>query len=114
MDFGSILYEIDGIDKELARLRKKTSELNKRKKDLMTQAIEDMKESGETSVVHKGKTYTLEERPKHGRKTDKKKREDTLSILADEGFNGEEAEEMYNKLTGAMKGPETVIYKLAK
>ena len=114
MDTGSILYEIDGIDKELARLRKKVTELNKRKKDLMTQAIDNMHDSGETTITHRGKTYALEEHQRHGRKTDRKKREDVLTVLADEGFHGDEAEEMYNKFTGAMRGPETLSYKLKK
>ncbi len=114
MDTGSILYEVDGIDKELARLRGKVRELNKRKKDLMDQAIDNMKDSGDTSIIHRGKTYVLEERPRHGRKTDKKKRDDALVILADEGFHGEEADEMYSKLTGALRGPETVTYALRK
>ena len=114
MDTGSLLYEVDGIDKELARLRAKVRELNKRKKDLMVQAVENMKKSGETSIVHRDKTYFLEERQRHGRKTDKKKREDALVILADEGFHGDEANEMYEKLTGALRGPETKIYRLRK
>ena len=114
MDIGSILYEVDGIDKELARLRKQVTELGKRKKDLMSQAINILHESGETSITHQGKKYVLEERQRHSRKTDKKKREDALSVLADEGFHGEEAEEMYGKLAGALQGPETVIYTLKK
>ncbi len=112
MDTGSILYEIDGIDKELARLRKRMNELNKRKKDLMTQAVEYMKDTGETQITHRGKTYILEERARHIRKNDKKKRDDTLTILNDEGFHGDEADEMYTKITGALRGPEMIIYKL--
>jgi len=114
MDTGSILYEIDGIDKELVRLRKKVRELNDRKKSLMTQAITNMQDSGETSIVHRGKTYKLEERQRHTRKTDRKKKEDALLVLADEGFHGVEAEEMFDKLTGALRGPETINYTLKK
>lgn len=114
MDIGAIFYEIDSIDKELVRLRKKTSELNKRKKALVTNIIESLQDSGENTVTHKGKTYTLEERQRFGRKPDKKKREDALSILADGGFHGEDADEIYNKLTEALKGPEIVSYTLKK
>ncbi len=106
MDTGSILYEVEGIDKELARLRKEVRELNNRKKDLLTQAVNNMKDSGDTQISHRGKTYILEERSRHARKNDKKKREDALTILNDE------AVEMYVKLTDALRGPETFIYRL--
>ena len=112
MDTGSILYEVEGIDKELARLRKEVRELNNRKKDLLTQAVNNMKDSGDTQISHRGKTYILEERSRHARKNDKKKREDTLTILNDEGFHGNEADEVYVKLTDALRGPETFIYTL--
>nr|QBK87237.1 MAG: uncharacterized protein LCMAC201_01390 [Marseillevirus LCMAC201] len=112
MDTGSILYEIEGIDKELARLRKKVRELNKRKKDLLEQAVNNMHESGETQIAHGGKTYILGERSQHVRKNDKKKRQDTLTILNDEGFHGDQADEMYDKITGALRGPETITYTL--
>ncbi len=114
MDAGSILYEVDGIDKELSRLRKKMNELTKRKKELMVQAIDYMQESGETTIEHRGKTYVLEERSRHVRKNDKKKREDTMLILQEEGFDGVEAEEIYTKITDALRGPETRVYALKK
>ncbi len=114
MDTVSILYEIESIDKELSRLRKKVRELNQRRKELLDQAVENMREAGEESITHRGKTYVLEERQRRGRKTDQKKKQDALLVLQDEGFHGEEAEEMYNKITGAMRGPETIVYTLKK
>ena len=114
MDTGSLLYEIDNIDVEVSRLRKEMKKLNDRKKELMTQAIENMKNNGEETITHRGKTYVLQERLKHTRKPDKKKKEDAMLILQDEGFHGTEAEEMYNKITDALKGPEKTTYTLAK
>lgn len=114
MDTASILYEIDGIEKELARLRKRVKSLNTRKKQLMDQVITNMKDSGETEVTIRGKKYYLEERARHGRKTDKKRKEDALHVLQEEGFQGHEAEEMYDKLTDALRGPEQTIYTLRK
>lgn len=114
MDTGSLLYEIENIEKELVRLRTSVKELNSRKKDLERQIIEIMQDTDEQSITHNGKTYTLEETQHRGRKADKKKREDALAILAAEGYHGEEAEEMYNKLTSALRGPENITFKLKK
>ena len=112
MNTGALLYEIQNIDKELVRLRKRTRELNQRKKNLLNQAVDIMIESGETSFTYQGKTYKLEEHKRHTRKNEKKKHADTLDILNTEGFHGEEAEEMYEKLSSAYRGPEVVSYKL--
>lgn len=114
MDVGSMLYEIDEIDKELVRLRKVMRELGDRKKQLTTKTIDTLKEKGETEYTHNGKKYMLEERVTHVRKTDKKKRQDAISILQEEGYETHEAEEMYEKITGALKGPETNIVTLKK
>ena len=112
MNNGSLLYEIDSIDKELARLRKKIRDLGKRKKELTANVIENLKESGEVSVTHNGKTYVLEERGRHCRKSDKKKKHDAILVLQEEGFHGAEAEEIYDKITEALKGPEQTTFVL--
>jgi hypothetical protein len=112
MNIGDCLYEIQSIDKELVRLRKKTRELGSRKKNLLNQIVEGMKETGDTEIIHKGKTFTLEEQLRHTRKNDKKRKEDIMELLNGEGFQGTEAEEMYEKISGAMRGPETKVYKL--
>lgn len=114
MNIGSVLYEIQELDKELKRLRKKTTELNKRKKDLMNKAIESARKTGDTSVTFKGQTYTIEERSRHTRKSNKQKRKDTLNILQENGIEGYEAENMYKAIQGAFRGPEKVIYTLKK
>ena len=85
---------------------------SKIEKNLLNQAVDNMRGSGETTLVHQGKTYKLEEHTHHVRKNDRKKREDTVSILNDEGFHGEEAEDMYEKILGAYRGPESVSYQL--
>ena len=114
MDVGSMLYEIDEIDKELTRLRKVTRDLSTRRKDLMNKTIEKLRERGDTEYTHNGKKYILEERVKHIRKPDKKKRQDAISILQDEGFENHEAEEMYEKITVALRGPETNVVTLKR
>lgn len=114
MDSESLLYEIDNIDIEISRLRKNLKTLNERKKELTTQVIDNIQNSGQDTIIHGGKKYVLQKRQKHTRKPDKKKKEDTMLILQDEGFNGIEAEEMYNKITNALKGPEKTHLTLSK
>ncbi len=114
MNTGGFLYEVQNIDKELVRLRKRIRELNQRKKHLLNQIIDTMKEYGETNFIYQGKTYKLEEHKHRIRKNEKQKHQDTLDILNAEGFHKEEAEEMYEKLLDAYRGPESVSYKLRK
>lgn len=114
MDIGGILYELDGIEKEIVRLRKKLSGLNSRKKELTTKVIDIMKENGDETTKYNGKTYTLEQKPRHTRKPIKQKMTDVISILEEQGIERHEAEDIYHHITDAMKGPEKVVYTLKK
>lgn len=112
MDIGSLLYEIDGITKELVRIRKTTKDLNTRKKNLTNQIISIMKDNGDDTLVHNGKTFELREIQRYGRKSDKKRHEDAIVVLQDEGINGDQAEDIYRKLSGVLKGPEITTFTL--
>lgn len=107
-----MLYEINNIDKELTRLRKKTRDLNDRKKILSQQAITAMRENDELQIKSGGKTYRVEEKAQYSRKGEKKKKEDAIAILIEEGYSKEDAEEMYIKLSGALKGVTKTTYVL--
>jgi hypothetical protein len=114
MDTQACLYEIDGIDTELVRLRKKVKVLNLRKKNLQAIVINNLKESGEEQYVHKGKKYIVEEQTRYSRKNDKKRREAALSVLGEEGIHGAEADDLYSKISSSFIGSEKVCYKLKK
>jgi hypothetical protein len=107
------MYEVKGIEKEVKNLQKKVRELNKRKKNLLSKIIDQLQETGDETITYDGKTYTLTEQQRHTRKGDSKKREDAMGILQEQGLYGEEAEVVYSKLSGAMRGKEILTYKLA-
>ena len=54
MDTNSILYEVENIDIEINRLKVKMAELNTRKKKLMNQAINNIKDS-DTDFFYNGR-----------------------------------------------------------
>ena len=114
MDTDSILCEITTIDKELSRLHKDMRVLSTRKKNLISQAVENMQSMGQTRHDHAGKTYILEEKTLHTRKPTKKKHDDAILVLHEEGFDGTQAEEMYDKITNAMRGPTKLSYILKR
>lgn len=114
MDISSILYEIDSLDKELVRLRKTVSELNKRKKILTDQAIQILNDSDEKVYTFNGKKYAISEKIKTLRKTKKTVKKDLFALFEEEGITGHDAEEMYNKITNTLKGTETISYSLKK
>jgi uncharacterized protein YlzI (FlbEa/FlbD family) len=112
MDNPGLLYEINNIDIELTRLRKKVFELNKRKQLLTSKIISNMKDSGETEIFHNGKKFVLEEAIRHSRKSDKNKKQDVLFVLQEQGVERPDAEELYSKLNKVLKGTEKVVTKL--
>lgn len=112
MDSGSMLYEVDNIDKELKRMRKKMKDLNTRKKELVNQIIEYMRENDKKEETYNGRKFILKEKPKSSRKAKQETKADIIAILNEEGFHGNEAEEMYNKIVSANKGPEEIVYEL--
>jgi SOS response regulatory protein OraA/RecX len=110
MDINSRLYEISSIDKELARLRKQVQDLNKKKKNITQNIIDSLLETGEKEVIYKNEKYVLEEKQHRSRKNDKKKHSDTIAILNEAGYYGDDAENIYNKLNTAFQGNEKKVY----
>jgi len=106
MNTDALLYEVQGLEKELIRLKKSVKTCNERKKKLMNKVIENMKANNEEKHVYNGKTYYVKELKIHSRKADKIKKKDALNVLVDEGVDGIGAEEIYYKLVDALKGPE--------
>jgi predicted esterase YcpF (UPF0227 family) len=108
----SILYEIDSINKELTRLKKRVSELNKRKKTLTDKIITNLQETGETSISYNGKTYKLTE--KHITKNIKplQAKPQAIQILQELGIEDYQASEVFEKLTQTIKGEEKIVFKL--
>ena len=107
-----LLFEITSINKELKRLRKEMGALNVRKKELTNKVIQNLKDNGETEIVYDKVKYTVEEKVTHNRKGNKEKRKATLAILNEEGYFGENADDIYNQITEAMQGSEKVVVKL--
>lgn len=114
MDIKSFVYEITSIDKELKRMRGKMRELEKKRGALFDKTIALMKERGETQITINGQQYTLEERVVHSRKADKKKKQDAMTLLQEQGIQRYDAEELYSKLDKALKGQEKVTLRLKK
>jgi len=112
MNVSTNFYEINSIDKELQRLRKQVQSLNKRRKQLVDKIIENLSQKGENEFTYKGEKYIIEEKHLRSRKGDKKRREETMSILNEVGYYGEEADEVYSKLSNAFQGPEKIIRAL--
>lgn len=115
MDIGGILYEIDEIEKELARLRKTSSELSKRRKTLSEKAIELLKESDSRVYIYNGKQYSVSEKIKTLRKNKKVIRKNLIELFQEEGITGIDAEEMYKKVFETIKGDsKTTVSLVAK
>ena len=114
MNTDALLYEVQGQEKELKRLKGRVKTCNERIKDLMSQVYENMRQAGEEDHVYNGQTYHIEEKTVKTRKGDTKKRQDVLTVLNDEGIEGPDAEEIYEKVLGAMHGPETVRHRVVK
>ena len=104
MDTSSILYEVENIDKEINRLKVKITGLNTRKKSLMNQAINNIKDS-DTDFFYNGKKISIKEKAVYTRKNEKRKKQDTLNILRDEGISNN-PDDLYNKITYALKGQQ--------
>lgn len=112
MDIYSTLYELTGINNELALVRKRLGALNKRKRELTANAIEQMNEQGETQMVVNGQKYIIEEKQKRERKKSSALYNDTLTILNEKGIDKSEAEEIYKELSMVLKGSEKTIFNL--
>lgn len=114
MDAGAALYEVEQIDKELVILRKRTKELTARKKHLVMCAINNMLATEQSQIRYGNKTFVLKEQTRFARKATTQKRKDALSVLCEEGIYGDEAEQLYSRLTKALKGEQRIEYTIHK
>lgn len=112
MNTDALLYEVQSLKTEIDRLKKDMKRHNTRIKNLMDQVIENMLANDEHEHTFNGKTYKLNENTIHTRKTDDKKKKDALLVLEEEGIEGPGAEQVYNKIVDAFKGPEKTRYVL--
>lgn len=112
MNTDALLYEVQGLQKELTRLRSQMKRHNARIKDLMNQVIDNMRANDEVEHTYNGQTYHLKENKVHTRKAAEKKKKDALLVLEEEGIEGPGAEEVYHKLVDAFRGPEKINYVL--
>lgn len=106
------MYEVESINKELARLRKKTRELGARKRGLLDKAADNLIARDETRIEHKGKVYNLVEKKLTTRKSNKDKKADAMNVITHNGFYGRDAEELLDQISAAFKGPEQTRYTI--
>jgi len=115
MNTDALLYEVQGLEKELARLKASTKICKNRIDTLMSQVVQNMRTNGIEKYTYNGQTYNLKEHKIHTRKKDVEKKKDAITVLQeDAGIEGQGAEEVYNKLVNALRGPEKVSYVLKK
>lgn len=114
MEINAHVYEITSIEKELKRMRMKMRELDKKRRGLLEKTIKLMKDRGQSEITINGQKYSLQEQVIHARKGDKKKKQDAVTILEEQGIQRYDAEELYTKLDKALKGEEKVALRLKK
>jgi hypothetical protein len=109
MDTDALFREIEGIDIERKRLLIQMRKLNARRQDYKNRLVDAAQERGVEVLEYKGKKYSVKQKVLHTRKGDKARRKDaihTLSNYVDE----DEVEIIYDELSTAMKGKQTIKY----
>jgi hypothetical protein len=109
MDTDAIFREIEGIDIERKRLLKEMRKLNARRQDYKNKLVDAAQERCIETLEYKGKKYQVKQKVTHTRKGDNARRKDgirTLSNYVDE----DEVETVYDELSSALKGKQTIKF----
>jgi hypothetical protein len=108
--------EIEKLDKEMKILRDKIKNFQKRKKELHTEIVDELQENNKESWVFSGIKYVLEEKTIKGRKKEADKKKDINGLLQKLEDGELSAEELYEQVLLAMRGPETtkILIKAVK
>ena len=108
--------EIEKLDKEMKLLRDKIKTYQKRKKELNCEIIDELQENDKDSWVYSGIKYILEEKTSKGRKKESDKKKDISQVLQKLEEGELTADELYDQVLLALKGPETtkILIKAVK
>lgn len=114
MSIQGYVTELQGLKNELKNLNKKRADTLKKIREVESKISEFLKEKQQPGVKYQGTAIILEQKEKPGKKKNKDRDLDAISVLKDCGI--EDAENIFKKLMEARKGPlelkETL--KLAK
>jgi len=105
----SLIKEMENLDKELKETRKKIQNLNKRKKTLKDQIVQNMIRSKEKKCTIQGKVYTVQEFERRTRKKESEKKQDVIDFLKD---YTNKPDELYNQIREKMRGKKQQTFVL--
>jgi seryl-tRNA synthetase len=112
MNSEALFREIEGIDIERKRLREETQKLNKRREDYLNRIVEAAQQRGEETVTYKDKVYRIKPKKIYARKGNAVRRQDAVQAL--KNYVDDDAEQVYDDLTVALRGEEKIKYVLGK
>lgn len=104
MDLGGKLFEIDSLDKEIKSLKKRASDLGKRKQTILNTIIDYYKGIGMESFEYKGKKHYIHQKNITTKKPEKDKHRDAMLALEKFGLYGEEARKALSEIKASLKG----------
>ena len=110
MSLNSYLSEIDSIQKEINRLNKVLAPLRKRKTELVNNIQEQLSKKKMTEIIYKGIKYSIIPSNVRSRKNNEQKTEDTTRILNNYGIRN--TGKIIDEIMEAQKGELTEIDKL--
>lgn len=122
-EFTGQFYEIEQLEKENKRLKAELKKIrdtmngnlkknNSRIRELEMQIIKGLQSKGKDSIEYKGKVYHARAKIRHVRKSEKVKKEEIMNVLKETGEDEEEIENIYDKLSKAMRGDEHLEWSL--
>lgn len=113
MNIDALFHEIEGIDVERKRLQTELRKLNKRREDYLNRIVEYAQQKNVNTVSYKNKTYSIKPKTVYARKGEKGRKKDAidaLSLYVDKN----EAEQVYDDITTALRGEERTKYVIGK
>ena len=110
MSIQADINELNQIEEELSRMRKRMSQLRKQKEAVEQRVLQFLESKDQPGVKFRGKAILADKRTSRSYKNPKKKTEDGASILRQYGVHN--ADKVLDEIIEAMKGEKIEKEKL--